>query len=280
MALYFRELADLTLRPHGWGGRIFFRSRETCFAGEFLRRISPKRNDTEIFMSLTEPNTVEQLMFLPEDSHASRSPLPGSKEAKTMTVTSGLRCSELSGRLGHVGLLARTLLESSSWRSTRCFLTWKMKATPQKRLLFQLAPLTRPIGAIESGLLPTMRARLTGDITENRKHDKNRNLERVLAELMLPTPKSQDWKGETQRGPEAPMDGIQNALSTVSGITKGDRTGAQTGLKLQPAFVEYLMGFPENWTELTDSKPSEMQSSPKLPTRSSSQLKKRSGFGD
>ena len=33
--------------------------------------------------------------------------------------------------------------------------------------------------------------------------------------------------------------------------------GANTGMKLQPAFVEYLMGYPEGWTDLSGSKPSE-----------------------
>ena len=70
---------------------------------------------------------------------------------------------------------------------------------------------------------------------------------------MLPTPKGRDWKGETQRGPDAPGDGIQNTLTAVSGITKQNR-GQKTGtpLRLEPAFVEWMQGYPEGWTELTD----------------------------
>jgi len=30
------------------------------------------------------------------------------------------------------------------------------------------------------------------------------------------------------------------------------KDGQKTGLKLQPAFVEWMMGYPEGWTELTD----------------------------
>ena len=81
----------------------------------------------------------EQLTLFPEDSHASLSVYPGSEEARMMTVTSGRRCSELYGSSGPLGCLVRTCLESSIWHSTRCFLTWKTKDTPLRRLLFRLA---------------------------------------------------------------------------------------------------------------------------------------------
>ena len=49
----------------------------------------------------------------------------------------------------------KTLLASSIWNSTRCFLTWKVQATPAKRLIFRLAESMPTTFAIESGLLPT-----------------------------------------------------------------------------------------------------------------------------
>ena len=56
-----------------------------------------------------------------------------------MTVTSGLRCLELYKNSTPLGSLVRMCLESSIWHSTRCYLTWKISATPHKRLIFQLA---------------------------------------------------------------------------------------------------------------------------------------------
>ena len=53
----------------------------------------------------------------------------------------------------------------------------------------------------------------------------------------FPTPKQRDWKGKTQRGAHAPMDGICNFL---------DVTGGQ----LNPDWVEWLMGWPPGWTSL------------------------------
>lgn len=81
----------------------------------------------------------EQLTLFQEDSLVSRSPRPGSKEARTMTVTSGLKCLESYGNSSPLGCLVRTCLESSIWHSTRCFLTWKRKDTKHRHSLFQLA---------------------------------------------------------------------------------------------------------------------------------------------
>ena len=69
---------------------------------------------------------------------ANHFPSPGSAAARKMTATSGRKCSELSGSSDPVGCLVRMCLESSIWRSTRCFLTWTVKVTPRRRLLFRL----------------------------------------------------------------------------------------------------------------------------------------------
>ena len=98
---------------------------------------------------------MERLTLFQEDSLANHLVLPGSKKAQQMTVTSGKKCLELSKRSDQLGLLAKTLLESSNWLSTKCYLTWKIVATPQKRSLYRLAVSVRRIGEIESGLLRT-----------------------------------------------------------------------------------------------------------------------------
>jgi hypothetical protein len=65
---------------------------------------------------------------------------------------------------------------------------------------------------------------------------------------MLPTPATRDYKGAN--GPDhmtsrdrPHMDQLPNAIAH----------GANRGLKLQPAFVEWMMGYPEGWTDLKDS---------------------------
>ncbi len=104
-------------------------------------------------------STEEQLSLFAGVSPASHSPLPGSKEARKMTAHSGQKCSESYERFSQLGSLARTFLESSKWNSTACYLTWKPKVTPHKRLYFQLAPLMPSTEEIESGLLHTPTAK-------------------------------------------------------------------------------------------------------------------------
>jgi hypothetical protein len=215
------------------------------------------------------------LTSLPADSLASHSVLPGSAEARRITVISGRKCSVLSKSAGPVGCLVRMCLGSSEWNSMRVYLRWKVRATKQGRLLFQLAPWTRRTDGTEFGLWPTARSR--------------------------------DWKGQTQRGKHAPMDGLPNAVAAnlwptarATDGNKGSRTlegsrremergrnidlgtavklwptphascgtGAsrtqQGGMNLQtfvaemespaghlnPRFVEWLMGYPDGWTDL------------------------------
>ena len=137
------------------------------------------------------PSQYYQADFL-----ASHSVQPGSEEARKMTVTSGLRCLELYRKSGPVGSLARMLLGSSVWRSTRCFLTWKESATPAKRLLFRLAPSMPRTDEIAVPFWPTP--------TTPRPHDSENTAGKYIpsqkqkdlsyAVAMWPTPTARDSK--------------------------------------------------------------------------------------
>ena len=139
----------------------------------------------------------EQLQFCQEDFLASHSVQPGSGEARRMTVTSGRRCLELYRRSGPLGSLVRMLLESSHWRSTRCYLTWKASATPAKRLLFRLAPSTPRTDETVVPFWPTP--------TTPRPHDSENTVgqyfpsqkqkDLTYAVAMWPTPTARDCKG-------------------------------------------------------------------------------------
>lgn len=155
----------------------------------------------------------EQLTLFPADSPASRFPQPGSVEARRMTVTSGLRCSELSKKSGPLGSLERTLLESSTWHSTRSFLTWKFKATKQGRLYFQLVvstPRTAGNGS-QSWPTPTARDYRTANSMEHLLRGQKQNHEKQLnnAVKLWPTPVSSDWR---RRGPNSHQQGLPEAV--------------------------------------------------------------------
>ena len=61
---------------------------------------------------------------------------------------------------------------------------------------------------------------------------------------LLGTPKSQDERAAlSDRGRHNMGEQVHGALN-----------GRETGLRLQPNFVEWMMGYPKDWTELPDSK--------------------------
>lgn len=154
----------------------------------------------------------EQLTLFREDSHASRSALPGSEEARRMTVTSGLKCLELYRNSGPLGSLVKMLLGSSIWRSTKCTLTWKTKVTPSKRLLFRLVPSMPRTEETDAQLsvIERWKKNITGKDGEpilwktpiasdsaNREFYHNSRGEPNLSGMvkMWPTPKASDYKG-------------------------------------------------------------------------------------
>lgn len=96
-----------------------------------------------------------QLTLFLADSPASRSPLPGSKEARKMTATSGQKWLGLSQNFGPLGLLEKMLLESLEWHSQIFFLNWKPVGIGQGHFLFQLALSEPDTGDTESQLWAT-----------------------------------------------------------------------------------------------------------------------------
>lgn len=182
----------------------------------------------------------EQLTLFPAGSPASHSVLPGSSEARKMTVTSGRRCLELYRNSGPLGSLSRMCLGSSIWRSTRCYLTWKLSATPSRRLLFRLQASMPRTDANELPLWPTPAARdwrgsnSAESICKSLKREKNGFLGQLPNAVLWTTPCAADAKG-----------------SHGGGNRRSLRT--DVGGQLNPTWVEWLMGFPIGWTDLNAS---------------------------
>ena len=217
----------------------------------------------------------EQLTLFPEGSHASLSASPGGDEAKRMTVISGQRCAELYRKSGPLGSLVRMLLESSQWRSTRCFLTWKISATPAKRLLFRLVPSMPPTDGTDAPLFVGTPTAISHARSKRFREGRIPNPEE--AAKMWPTPTAQDFKC---RGPNSRQQGLSDviklfptpttgagmcggtgnfnqlkALEAAGQITEEERRSmaAGNGGRLNPTWVEWLMGFPIGWTDLNAS---------------------------
>lgn len=174
------------------------------------------------------------LQSSPVASPASHSvPLDEEKE-RQMTAISGRTCLRLYDIQNPNGSSLKTcvasLLGTTAWYSKQCALTWKAKVTKSNRLLFQLSPSVRPIAETESGLL------LTPNVMDNlpprnkealdRQHNNNRPGRTTPSTL-----REQIAYGRTV------------AEHTPTGLVSGKK------LRLQPAMTQWMMGYPDLWTE-------------------------------
>ena len=167
-------------------------------------------------------------MLFAEASHASHSALQVSKEVKMMIDTFGQKCSGLSAKSDLDGLLVRMLADSSAWHSKMCHLTWSVKGMKSGRLLFQLVPKTLTTGEIESGLWPTPDANM-GARGAGKCELKNGRFVRTS-----------DTTG-TEFG--------ASLNAAVNHKMLSQRVSKELG-RLNPDWVEPLMGYPVGWTDL------------------------------
>ena len=210
-----------------------------------------------------------------EDSPVSHSVTPGSDVARTTTAISGRKCAALLASSDPLGSLVRTLLESSAWNSTRCYLTWKHSATPQGRLLFRLLPsMPRTAGIGSGSLLATATATANQLCPSMQKHPGCRALWPTPdASVMQDGEQPATWlarreriKAEKKNGngmgtplamavklwPTARSNGASNAGGSNS-RARAKRDGQYISGSLNPTWVEWLMGYPLGWTALDAS---------------------------
>ena len=145
-----------------------------------------------------------QLTLFPADSPASRSPLPGSKEARKMTATSGQKWLGLSKNSGPLGLLEKMLLESLEWHSPIFYLNWKPVGIRQGHFLFQLA-LSEPgtdVTEWQSWPTPTAADSYTDKMKSSQQKEGSRHSVNLSSTVkMWDTPNTMDYL--PQRSPEA-----------------------------------------------------------------------------
>ena len=199
---------------------------------------------------------TEESLFSRGDFPASRSVMPGSEEARTMTAISGRKCSESYKRQGQLGLLVRMLLESSAWHSTKCVLTWKQKVTKSSRSLFQLAVSMPRTEETEYGLLRgggrcgrPQEHQAEGQTTRRNACDHRDTGEQQTSWVLFwPTPKANKVHPmiTDQNRQKLSSRNKANLEEVIAG-----NCGKATG-QLNPAWVEWLMGYPMGWTDLKD----------------------------
>ena len=196
---------------------------------------------------MTQQDLVRTATSYLVDIRASPLVLPGCKEARKMTATSGQKYSKLFKQNDPTGLFAKMFLGTSAWGSTKCYLTWRPKTTPANRLLFQLAPSMPRTEETGSGLWATPRT-TDGTGGPRQLDEQGRRISQTNPDLkfganladqvkMWPTPTAQDAKNN---GGES-----QHSRNTKP-------LNAEIGGALNPQWVAWLMGYPTEWLNLKD----------------------------
>jgi hypothetical protein len=110
-------------------------------------------------MSNHSENWQDELPFFPQEYRASPRVLPGSDEARAITVGSGRQLSKLLDQSSPLGVFSRTLLASLAWTNSEeyCYV-WQILDTPFGLSAFQLTQLGQSTCDTESSLWPTPRA--------------------------------------------------------------------------------------------------------------------------
>ena len=181
----------------------------------------------------------------------------------------------------------------SLWGLTECLETLPKSGMTRNGKLFQQPVLAPLIDATESFAWPTPRSNtaMASLITPEIAWDPKRfpNLETVVGQRMWPTPTTQEVEHPnaelTATGRRKAKNGNSHSIGLADAVQKWptpqarDYKGASgrslkgterdlpmavgNGGRLNPTWVEWLMGFPLGWTDLEDS---ETQSSHKSPS--------------
>lgn len=162
-----------------------------------------------------------------------------------MTVLSGQRLLGLLPAHDPATAYLRTLLASSRWDSQLFSLTWKVSATTFGTLRFRLVP-SRPTtfgsasGSLRS-VVPTPRAEGFDAGPHRGKPDSLHAMVKAQARQVVTTPTANDGR----QGANGVSQRERNSLTATVRSPSGERP---TGT-LSPEYVEWLLAFPDGWTD-------------------------------
>ena len=209
---------------------------------------------------------LKQSPSFQEDSPASPSPPRESGKGLRIPATCGRKCAALLPSCGPVGCLGKMLLASSIWGSTKRFLTWQKRDTLFSHSYFRLAASARGMSASEllsSRLMfPTPLASDKGTardaasldvyLSDNgifRKRNKNGAIWSLSlsAAVFYLTPVASD--GFRSLLKTSAYDPAKKDRNLSAQVVFQEQPVSETAA-LNPDWVEWLMGFPQGWTDV------------------------------
>ena len=219
---------------------------------------------------------LKQSPYSPADFPVSRSAPQADEKALRMNATCGRKCAELLPNCGPLGCLGKMLLASSIWGSTKRSLTWQKRDTLFSHSYFRLAASARGMSVSEllsSRLMfPTP---LASDNNTNRdaqnldvflsdggilrKRNKNGSIWSLSlsAAVFYLTPLASD-SFLSEMKPEIHIN-RKTAGSLSTQIVQLEKPSSDNAA-LNPDWVEWLMGFPRGWTDVSCGPESPMES--------------------
>lgn len=219
---------------------------------------------------------LKQSPSFPADFPVSPSPPQENGRVLRMPATYGRKCAELLPSCGPVGCLGKMLLASSIWGSTKRFLTWQKRDTLFSHSYFRLAASAHGMSASEllsSRLMfPTPLASDKGTsrdaanldvfLSDNgifRKRNKNGSIWSLSlsAAVFYLTPAASEGYRSTLK-PTAFRN--QSPSSNLSAQMIRQEQPVSDTAALNPDWVEWLMGFPKGWTDVSSGQRNPMES--------------------
>ena len=159
---------------------------------------------------------MEQLTLFPADILANLSRSPGNNRETPTSVTYGENFTDSSKSFDLLGSLARTYSDTLATDSTSCVVTWNEKVSKFGQSYYKLQMSERHTSVNGSSWL-----------------------------LATPTA-SQSYKKIRQLAPSE----ANGKHGKVLPGSIGEKFPSYIGMYPNPAFVEWMMGFPEDWTKI------------------------------
>ncbi len=210
---------------------------------------------------------LKQSPSYPADFRVSPSQQPDGEKALRMNATYGRRCAALLPSCGPVGCLGKMLLASSIWGSTKRYLTWQKRDTLFSHSYFRLAASAHGMSASE---LLSSRLMFPTPLASDKGTSKDAaNLDVFLSEGGILRKRNKSgaiWSLSLSAAvfyltPVA-SDGFRSTLKPSSfnpAKSDGNLSAQMVALEqpvsetaaLNPDWVEWLMGFPLGWTDVS-----------------------------
>ncbi len=190
--------------------------------------------------------TWNQLTLFAEDTPASRSASPGQETAPTMPAIFGRDSQTLLGFYDPDTHCWKTSQGTFHSDSITCLQTWPRAGMTRNGIAYQLRPSAHRTCATEYSLsLHGKPLEWTPTATANQMAP---SMQPRNPGLRWPTPTRSAWAATGQR--QLLQTHVNNG--TLTDEEKRQMTSGNFG-KLNPQWVEWLMGFPQGWTDLEHS---------------------------